>query len=396
MKTPDREIPGYTPPIMLRCRSALIPVIVAIWGCDPDDVPRYSPDGARIAVLLDSGKDRDKDVVAVALVDVARGETRRHELPDRWSAGGLVWAGPRLLLTASRPKSVQPDKKGEPTHDLRYWLLDAATGAFEETKLQPRIFTTPFMSLWKGKTCLFVGDPERGGTQILSLPELVEIDALPFEVEGAGEGRLIRTLRAGENAAFAGVDVLDSEGKTVRTIERGEIAKACHRDARRPECGRVSSDGTLLVLGFDTDTLFRQAETEFTFGVFDLRSGKLVRSGGSNALRGLPVVQESDLYVLEARTRKIPVGERGVGALTSGAPSRSQPTSEVVLARHHGEGREVLLELPLKKTDRAARYSASPDRKTFVLQVEGPEPRLVVIPIGRKVDAKDLREISLR
>ena len=65
------------------------------------------------------------------------------------------------------------------------------------------------------------------------------------------------------------------------------------------------------------------------------------------------------------------------------------------LARHTSKGREVVLELPLQKTDLANRYSASSDGKSFVLLVEGPSPRLMVVPIADKAAAADVREFPL-
>ena len=118
--------------------------------------------------------------------------------------------------------------------------------------------------------------------------------------------------------------------------------------------------------------------------------------GGSNALRGLPVMIGDAIYALEARSREIFSGKRTVAALGEGAAPRSEPTSEVVLARHTAAGRSVVLDLPLQKTDRAARYSSSADSKSFVLLVEGNAPRLLLVPIGEKVAAPDLREFPLK
>ena len=367
-----------------------------LCACDPNDVPRLSPDCRYIAVLDDLGKDRKKDVVRVGIFDITKGEWRHYDLPERWSAGGLVWAGPRLLIEADRPKAIKPEKEGEPTHDVLFWVLDPATGKFHNTEPKPRIFTTPFMGTWKGKSCLFMGDPERQVTDIYTLPDISRVEALDYQVEAAGDGWLMRVLEKEDGGNILGIEVLDSVGSKVCNISTEEISKACHRGARKPECARVSSDGKQIVLGFDTTTIYRQAHTEYTYGVFSLSNGKLVWKGGSNALHGIPVMIGEAIFVLEAKSRNIYTGDRTLAAIGEGRPPRSQPTSEVVLARYTPAGREVVLELPLKKTDRAARYSASADGKTFVLLVEGEAHRLLVVPIGPKVALEDLREYPIR
>jgi len=78
-----------------------------------------------------------------------------------------------------------------------------------------------------------------------------------------------------------------------------------------------------------------------------------------------------------------------------GESHRNGKTSQIVLARHRAAGRDVLLELPLNPTDLANRYSVSADRKSFVLQVKGPSPRLMVIPIADQVTAADVKEFPL-
>jgi hypothetical protein len=101
------------------------------------------------------------------------------------------------------------------------------------------------------------------------------------------------------------------------------------------------------------------------------------------------------VYALEAKRRNTYTGDRTAAAMFAPPAPRNQPTSEVVLARHTKDGRDVILELSLGEGSVANRYCASEDRKRFVLQVDGKRPRLIIIPIREKVDAKDLMEIPI-
>src|SRR5689334_11383770 len=174
--------------------------LAALCGCDPDDVPRFSPDGKCVAVFLRREKDEKDPIVPLSVLDLDRKEWRRIAMPDRWSVNALAWAGPRLIVTADRAKAVPPAAKGEPTHDLCFFLVDPATGKPETTTLKPRIFSTPFTAPWKGKPALFIHDPEKEVTDILSLPDLSPVESLPFQVDSAGGVWLVRTVQAGEKA----------------------------------------------------------------------------------------------------------------------------------------------------------------------------------------------------
>jgi len=158
----------------------------------------------------------------------------------------------------------------------------------------------------------------------------------------------------------------------------------------------VSGDHTRLLLGFDTETIFRRHAHEYTHGVFEIKTGKLLWHGSSNALRGLPVFVGDKVFALEAKSRKIYIGERTIAAVAEPPRETSQPTSEIVLAEHSKEGRRVIVQLPLKKGEKGNRYSASPDRKRFVLQVEAERPRLLIVPIRENVTEKDITEVPLR
>ncbi len=370
---------------------ALAAAVALLPACDPETVPRYSADGREVAFLRDG--DPEKGPAAVGVADLASGKLRSFALPERWSASGLVWAGSRLLIFSTRPTD-KLDKKGKPVLESASWLLDPATGAVERSGIDYILGGRPFHGIHHGTRCLYVPEMER--LRILELPGLKERAVLPIRVEHAGDGWMLveegREAQGGLTRELVAVRILDPEGKEAGRIPREEVAKASYRDARSPECARVSEDHRRVLLGFDTSTIFRQADAEYTFGVFDLQTGKHLFGGKSNALQGIPVLLGEAVYVLEAKARNIYTGERGVGSMFGGGPPRSEPTSDVVLARHDKDGRRAILELPLGK-DKATRYSASDDRSRFVLQVDGPAPRLLLIPIAAAVTADQVKEL---
>ncbi len=382
---------------MLNVKLSYIVLACAfLLGCDPNDVPRLSPDGKYIVLLDDLGKGGEKNLIQVAILDMKSNRWTRHSLPEGWSANGVSWVDSKLLINALRPKKDEVPK-GEPTHDMSCWLLNLDSGKFSETTLTPHIVLTPFVGKHKGSACLYFPDMKSKGTKILSLQDLSEVEALPLELQGAGDGWFVHSLskegHKGVTKESVGIDVFNQDGERVCQISAEEIAKACSRGVRFPQCVRISDDHKKLVLGFETSTTFRKYPAEYTFGVFDLSIGKLLWRGDSNGLHGLPVMIGDAVFALEAKSRNRPAVE---GMLRPTDESRSQPTSEVVLARHTREGRSVVLGLPLQKGDLAARYSTSPDRGTFVLLVEGENPRILLVPAHDRLEAKDVHDLPLK
>lgn len=403
----------------VRPRMLLVPIVLALaCGCDPDDVPRASPDGRHIALRMDSAASDAKDgqPVAVGIVSVEGGALTTHRLPERWSADGVRWVGGRLLVNASRPLAKDAQKRAEEgkKREGAYWLLAPATGRWVRSRIEPHIALAPFVGVHQGRPCIYAprmapedGGPQAAGTTlVLAMDATTELATLPYEVEGAGDGWMIRVVEAemdrplvrGKGADWireslpegkrtrksrelTHVDVFDPAGKRVARIGRDEIGRACYREPRKPVCVRISGDHERLLLGFGTETIFRQHTHEYTFGVYDLATAKLRWSGSSNGLRGLPALVGNTLYVLEARSQRVASG-KGTGA--------------AVLAQHSAKGRRVVLELPLKATDQVARYSCSEDRKRFVVLVEGKEPRLMLVPVGDDARRDAIVEIPLK
>ena len=399
----------------------LLVFLLLCVGCELRDVPCFSPDGKEIAFRIRPERGDAKvapDVREVGILTLADGKIRKFTLPEKFSASGLVWIGPHLFVDASRPKKVV--KKGEGTHDLFYLVLDQATDKFSEAPFKPHIVRTPFVGRFKGKPCIYVADMDTEKTKIYSADDLKLIGSLPFEANNAGrewfthvaQGVVTRPIIEGEHSKWilesmapdkrtvtrkemTGVEVFDANSRKVCTLTPDEIAKASYRGARKPLCARVFEDGRKIFLGFETDTIYRQHPKEYTFGVFDTKTGALLWKGASNALRGIPVVTSDAVYILEAKERKRYTGERTAAALVAGPARTSEPTSELVLARHTAKGRDVVVDVKLGDGERASRYSASPDGKTIVVLVEGPNPRLLLIPVKKRVATKELRSVPL-
>jgi hypothetical protein len=262
--------------------------------------------------------------------------------------------------------------------------------------------------------------PDGKTTKAYSQKDWSELGSLPFAAQSADNGWFIhvahgvvtKPLIEGPNTGWVleslpkdkrtkteeeltGVEVFSPEGKKACTLSPAEIGKACHRGPREPVCARIFPDGKQLLVGFGTETSFRQHPHEYTFGVFDLKDGTLLWQGASDGLMGFPVVTEEAVYILEAGARNRYTGERTASALLAPAPEPGQPTPFPVLARHTAKGREVSAELSLGNKESAARYSASPDMKTLVVLVESGKPRLLLVPLKEKVSAQEVREISL-
>lgn len=388
----------------LSCITAA--VLVCFFGCDPDDVPCISADGKCAAVLVPSTQIKASELIEapmdVAVVTLATKKTVVYPLPAGWSAYGVQWADDRRLLVASNRKMVgKRPTPGGPKLDTAFWVTDVKADAqhrFLKTAMHQSGFTPPFIGVFGDQKAIYQQDDKR--TVIFALDGSTKLGHLPFEAEPAGDGWYYREVdkksRDGMTAEIVYVDVFTPAGKKAVRIEKSEIAKASYRRPRNPLCARISDDHQIIVMGFDTQTMFRRHPCEYTYGVFSLKTGELLWDGASNGLRGLPVVVDNAIYALEAKSKSIYTGERTVAAVVEPPLPTSQSTSEIVLARHTKEGRSVVMQVPLRDKEKATRYSASTDRKTLVLFVEGNSPRLLLIPVGDAVKASDVQSVDLK
>lgn len=398
-------------------------------GCLPTEMPGYSPDGRTVAVVT---QERDPNEHVLWLYDVRKGAARAHRLPGDWQLRSARWLGRELWVQASRdvgvrkdPKTGKPllDKKtGKPVrdHEFIFAPLDRERNVLSRRRRLKVIppFVEPVPAGYNGKPALFLtnlearreADPPMGEEvyDVLSLPDLKKLETVQQpRMIPAGRGWALRQLakegERGLTAELAATVVLNEKGREVATIPAGEIAPACYRGVRFPSYARVSADAAAVLMAFGTETIFRRYRYKYTFGVFDVKSAKLLWSGSSDSLFGTPIVKPREVWTLEMVGRKVDTGERTIAAITE--PPASDPAAgKFALVRLTPGGkrtyaagrRQVVLEVDLGEGHTAGEFAPSPDGSQLLLTVNGPEPKLLFVPIGQNVTPKDLRVVRLR
>jgi hypothetical protein len=373
-------------------------LIFHLTACMPSDVPVMSPDGKYVLCLetekLAEGADAkttpDKSLILITMSDLS---AKKIELDKKWSLDCAAWIENRIILNAAEPRPPSSISVDGPTHKLAVLMLDPSTKSLSVTAMPASMGTLPFVGKYKDESTLLAIDDQKKMIRVFSLDGKVELGSLPFEADSAGHGWMIRVETKAEREPMTtdliAIHVYGPNCEETCTITAEEIAKACTRQARSPELAVVSSDGAKLLLAFSTETIFRQAETDYTFGMFDLASGKLLYSDGSNALHGVPLVDSDSVTAIEAEDRN-----RRTVEFTSFPVD--QPSGKIVLARHTAAGREVLSSVPIDGVgDQAQLYSFTPDGSSCIIQVEGPKPRLLIMPVAKDVTLDKCREIPL-
>jgi len=400
-----------------------VAVGVLVLGCEPTDVPRLSADGKSIAVLL---KDAGQEPLGIVVVSANDGSAHPVTPPERWTPFGFIWIDGRLLVQASRkteaPKgraTSVPGGRKEAVEQVVF-VCDPSRDAWTRTTVPCHMSLAPFVAKFGGQPCILAPDMSAKRTQAFSLGNLKEVGSVEGELSHAGGGwavrevwgKLTKPIMEGEHAGWITdampedkrtvtrdellrVEVLNGKGDIVGTVPRTEIAKSCYRGPRKHKCARISPDRSKLLLGFGTDTAFRRHSHEYTFGVFDVKTGRHLWGGSSNNLHGVPYLANDAAYAMEAKERAIYRGDRTAAALFEGPAPTSRPTRHVVLARHSKDGRTVVIELDLGEGCAANLYSFSEDGTRAALQIEGGKPRLHLIPVAEKVRREDVLELPL-
>jgi len=225
-----------------RSRSLAL-VALLVCGCVPVDVPCFSPDGTRIAILVPSKHVRptktNKNPMDVGIVTLATGRFDAYPLPEGWSADGMLWVGSKLLVlgTPPRPPKIAVTEGENPWP--RNWLLDPEAGARGERYVRTRVralsLAPPFVGRFKGRGCIYVPHSDTKTvsqtTKVFALDCTTELGLLPYPVEDAGDGWLVATLsKKPEHTDWyeelVAVDVFNPEGRKVARITREEIGKA--------------------------------------------------------------------------------------------------------------------------------------------------------------------------
>ena len=356
--------------------------------------PGFSGDGRSVALVFG-------DPAEFVIVTLDSRSVARYPLPGIRVPVGVVWLDGKLLVASIDPPLPAPAPAGDNRRELLYWVFDPKTGDFGKSQLEPHIVLDPFLVRHLEKSWLYAPDMDSKRTRKLEWPSLAEIGTLEFEAASIGDGWMMRERSVEEryySRRIVAVEVCDAGGGKVGSIPAEELARAAWgREARFPACGILSPDRKQILLGFGTGTIFRQHSHEYTFGVFSVEeTGKLLWKGSSNWLLGTPVLAGERIYSVEAEKRERHTGDRAFNEGAFELGGASEPTSDAVFSSFTKEGREVVLKLPLDKADLASKYGASKDRDHFVVLVEGPKPRLLVIPIRRDVKLEDVREVDLR
>ena len=158
----------------------------------------------------------------------------------------------------------------------------------------------------------------------------------------------------------------------------------------------------LILMVFDTKTVFRRSEHKYTFGVFGVRDGKLLWAGGSNSYLGTPLVKPREVWTLEMVGRDVDTGDRTAAALLE-RPAEDSPARRFALVRLTPGGkadrsrakRQIIFGYDLGKGFSAGEFAPSPDRSQFLLTVNGATPKLLFIPIGQGTTPADMIAVPL-
>jgi hypothetical protein len=177
---------------------------VFLFGCDLDDVPRFSSDGKKIAILIPSQSsrtDRSDQHQDVAIVDIATGDFKTRALPEAWSAAGLIWIENDLLIRAVR--KINTTESSEPKFEVSYWRSDIKSENQNDlffnrvdqlTNTNP--FEPPFIGLFNKKPSIYVPwlENETEKVKIFSLDLRTELGSLPYEFTELRNGWTMRMV----------------------------------------------------------------------------------------------------------------------------------------------------------------------------------------------------------
>ena len=397
--------------------------LLLLGACLPEGMPGYSPDGKTIAVVT---KRNDARSGTLWLYDVQAKTAREHWMPDGWRLNSAKWLGDKLWVVCERDAGQKKDAKtGKPVIDKKtgkpvrvtrtvFAEFDPRTNALSaKRRLAMTFWTVPFLAGYEGKPALFsvnLREDAAAGKMaydVLSfgqLKKLATVEQPPTLPVGHGW-----TLRAVSKAAEDGMtrnlvatEVVDGKGRKITTISAAEIAPACFRSVRSPVYARLSADKTVILMVFDTKTIFRRNARKYTFGVFGIRDGKLLWSGGSDSCLGTPVVKPREVWTLEMVGRDVDTGDKTAAALLERQVEDS-PARRFALVRltpggkpdHAHAKRQIIFGFDLGKGFSAGEFAPSPDRSRFLLTVNGPTPKLLFIPIGQDTTPADMSTVPL-
>jgi len=242
---------------------------------------------------------------------------------------------------------------------------------------------------------------------VLSFPQLKKLATVEQpRILPVGHGwtlRLVSKVSPDDvTTELVAAEVVDDKGRKIATTSAAEIARACYRGARSPVYARLSADKTVILMVFDTRTIFRRYKHKYTFGVFGTRDGKLLWAGGSDSYFGTPVIKPREVWTLEMVGRDVDTGDRTAAALLA-KPVKDPPARRFALVRltpdgeagHSGAKRQIVFVCDLGEGFSAGEFAPSPDGSRFLLTVNGTTPKLLFIPIGQKTRPADVSAVPL-
>ncbi len=383
-------------------------------GCVPTDMPAYSSDGKLIALSL-----KQSSGLELWTYDVTAKKARFHPMPDKWEFMSAQWLGSRLCVVCSRnvsePKADKADTAASrPAHktasrveylfaefDLqRNRFLGASIKLHEALGLNPWKLG-PFVAGFDQEHFLYV-PRQKGEPSLYSIRDLKKVKktARPGH-RPAGRGWSVR-VSSDEDGREHEVEVFDKTGKKTCKIVHQALSRAAYRGGREPRYARVSRDGKVLLLAFTTETIFRNHPYKYTFGVFETKTGELLWTGSSDSMVGTPIVKEDEFWTIEMVGRKVYTGDK---AFNLGGRIPDAPLTRFVMARHFPNEKKPISLINMRvevithdlgEGSVVSQFAPSPDESQFLLAVSGKKPRLMFIPVRKKVAEKDIVTVELK
>ena len=380
-------------------------------GCVPTGMPAYSSDGKLIALSL-----KQSSGLELWTYDVTAKNTRFHPMPDKWEFMRAQWLGNRLCVVCSRslgePKAdkaaSQPAHKTAPRVEHLFAEFDLQRNRFlgapiklhEALGLDPWKLG-PFLAGFDQGRFLYV-PRQKGEPSLYSVRNLKKVKktARPGH-RPVGRGWSVRVSSDKDNREYE-VEVFDEMGKKTCKILHRALSSAAYRGGRKPKYARVSRDGKVLLLAFTTETIFRNHPYKYTFGVFDTKTGGLLWTGSSDSMVGTPIVKEDEFWTIEMVGRKVYTGDK---AFDPGGRTPDPPLTRFAMARHFPNKKKPISLINMRvevithdlgEGSVVSQFAPSPDESQFLLVVSGKKPRLIFIPVKRKVVERDIVTVELK
>jgi hypothetical protein len=260
-----------------------------------------------------------------------------------------------------------------------------------------------FASKYNGRDAIFIEGDDAASYDVYTFPDLRKttihehLDLLPA---GHGWNARVQSRENGPTRDIVSVQAEDPSGKVAAMISGEEMKPACFRDARFPKLARIAQDQSVIALAFDTETLFRRHARKYTFGVFEIKTGKLLWAGGTDSMDGVPIVKRDEAWTIELVDRKVYLGER---TFMDNSETPDPPKDHFQLVRHRpgdeagqwAGKRDVILTCELEKGSEVRDFAPSPDGSHFLVSTNAVHPQLLFVPIRADAQAKDVTVVKL-